>query len=259
MEPIKPKYKTWIRKKAIVLFSVLSFIFLFGIASFQLSIWFLLFTIPAIVSMYILIIISLSAYRFSPKGGDFQNKIHELIVSNIEKIEPNHILDIGCGSGHLIIKCAKSFPNSNLIGVDYWGKNWEYSKKQSERNAELEKINSRLEFMQCSASKLKLKENFFDTVISCLTFHEVNDTEDKLNCISEAIRVLKPKGKFIFFDLFLNPKFYPTIAEIRKYIELEGAQLIETKKISEYLNLPFPLKNKKVLGHGMMIIGKKNS
>jgi len=205
-----------------------------------------------------LTIISLSAYRFSQIGGDFQNKIHDLIVSYIKDIAPNRILDIGCGSGHLTIKCAKSFPNSLVIGVDYWGSNWEYSKRQTERNAKLEKINSKIEFIQASASNLKFSENSFSTVISCLTFHEVNDTKDKLTCISEAIRVLKPKGNFIFFDLFLNPKFYPSIPEIKKHIELEGAQVIESRKISEYFNLPYPLNNKKVLGYGMMIIGKKN-
>ena len=48
------------------------------------------------------------------------------------------ILDIGTGSGSLIIKLAKTFPKSFLTGIDYWGGNWEYSKAQCQQNAEIE-------------------------------------------------------------------------------------------------------------------------
>lgn len=48
------------------------------------------------------------------------------------------ILDIGTGSGSLIIKLAKNFPKSFLTGIDYWGGNWEYSKAKCQQNAEIE-------------------------------------------------------------------------------------------------------------------------
>lgn len=48
------------------------------------------------------------------------------------------ILDIGTGSGSLIIKLAKNFPKSFLTGIDYWGGNREYSKAKCQQNAEIE-------------------------------------------------------------------------------------------------------------------------
>ena len=71
-----------------------------------------------------------------------------------------------------------------------------------EKNAEMEGVSSRIKFYNGTASELVFNENSSDNVVSCLTFHEVQDTDDKLVCIKEAVRVLKPSGKFIF--LFIS-------------------------------------------------------
>jgi ubiquinone/menaquinone biosynthesis C-methylase UbiE len=253
----KPKYKTWIRTKAIILFALLTIFCLFGTILTCISAWFLLLIFPTLVFGYILTIISVSAYRFSSKGNDYQNKIHKLIINSIDKRSMNNILDIGCGSGHLVVEIAKAYPDATVTGIDFWGKNWEYSKQQAERNSELENVNLRTKFINGTASKLEFNNNSFDNAVSCLTFHEVKDVSDKLICVKEAIRVLKPSGKFVLFDLFLDRRFYPTIDEIKKEIELNEVNLIEMKKLNEYIDLPFPLKNKKVLGYGLMITGTK--
>ena len=52
-----------------------------------------------------------------------------------------------------------------------------------------------------------MQDDAFDIVVSCLTFHEVKDTNNKIELIKEAIRVLKPGGEFIFLDLFMDEKY----------------------------------------------------
>lgn len=225
MKTEKPKYKTWIRKKAITFFALLTVLCLSGTALTFYSAWFLLLVIPALVSGYILTIISVSAFRFSSWGDDYQNKIHRLIIDSAGESSPDSILDIGCGSGHLVVELAKKFPNATVTGIDFWGENWEYSKQQAERNAELENVNRGTRFLNGTASKLEFGNSSFDTVVSCLTFHEVRDVSDKLICVKEAVRVLKPSGKFVFFDLFLDRSFYPAIDDIKKEIELNGANV----------------------------------
>ncbi|MTI48086.1 class I SAM-dependent methyltransferase [Sporosalibacterium faouarense] len=39
---------------------------------------------------------------------------------------------------------------------------------------------------------LSIKENEFDAVVSCLTFHEVSDNENKIKVLKVALRVIKP-------------------------------------------------------------------
>lgn len=257
MKQEKPKYRTWIRRKAIIFFVSLTFISLLGVSFMSFSAWFVLLFIPAVIFGYILAVILWSSYRFSVPGGDYQNRIHRLLIDKMDDFTTGEVLDIGCGSGHLAVEIAREYPGSVVTGVDYWGTDWEYSIHQTEKNAILEGVNSRCRFIQGTASDLPFNDDSFNAVTSCLTFHEVNDTPDRLVCLKQALRVLKPSGKFILFDLFLDPGYYPEADEIIKYIETNGGKIYETKKLSELMKLPFPLNNKKVLGYGMLITGIK--
>src|SRR5262245_39938289 len=127
----RPDYKTWIRTRPIVILATLTgaFLALSGLAVFR---WLLvLFLIPAAVFAYILLIVGLSRWRFSPSGGDYQARVHRLLV---ERVRGGRVLDIGCGSGHLLAQIAKAHLDADLVGVDYWGQDWEYSQALCEAN-----------------------------------------------------------------------------------------------------------------------------
>src|SRR5262249_59455661 len=100
----------------------------------------------------------------------------------------------GCGSGQLLIRFAKSAPGE-YVGLDSWKDDWEYSKAQCERNAELEGVRG-LRFVHGSASRLPFPSRAFGRVISCLTFHEMRDVPDKTASLAEALRVLVPGGRY---------------------------------------------------------------
>lgn len=249
----KPNYKTWIRTKAIALFSTLTAMSLLLLLLSFINILFLIFIIPAFIFSYILLIIGVSRWRFSKRGGDYQNKIHQLIVS---RVEGERILDIGCGSGHLLAKIAKQHPKSELVGIDYWGDDWEYSKELCINNFKAENITNKVEFRKETASNLPDDLGAFDCVVSCLTFHEVQDVQDKTIPIYEALRHLKKGGKFIFLDLFQDPKYYPESKKIDQVIKSQNGIVTERVSLREIMGLPFPLEHKKVLGYAEMITGR---
>ncbi len=208
----------------------------------------------ALPFLYIVFILSYSIYQFSGSGGNYQSKIHDVIVSKVDNRGGN-ILDIGTGSGSLIIKVAKKFPDSSLTGIDYWGENWEYSKDQCERNADIEGVSDRIHFLKASASKLPFQDGEFDVVVSCLTFHEVKDSRNKTDVIKEALRVLKPGGTFVFMDLFLDEAAFGERGEL--VAGLTDTVELNQEKLSDALDLPQLLLTKKVLGNAMMFHGKK--
>jgi ubiquinone/menaquinone biosynthesis C-methylase UbiE len=257
MYPEKPVYKTWIRKEAIIIFSVLTVFSVAGIFLSFVSLWFLFFIIPAFISAYILTVISLSSWYFSSGGGDFQNKIHNLILRFLKSSSKSRILDIGCGSGNLAVKIAKMYPGSKITGLDYWGENWEYSKTLCENNCRLEGLNGQVSFIKGTAAKLRFDDNTFDNVVSCLTFHEVSDVDDKSLCIKEALRVLKPSGCFVFFDLFSEPKYFYSPETVKYLIDVNGCRLKKFRKLSRFFRLPFPLNTRKVLGRSVLVAGVK--
>ncbi len=255
MNQNKPQYKTWIRGKRIMIFGIITALSLIGLSFSVYSLYFSLFLIPFGIFGYITYILLVSSYLLSDKGAGYQNKIHELLLSKL----PNtgNILDIGCGNGNLTIKGAKLSNNRRFTGIDYWGRSWEYSMNQCKTNAELEGVRNNISFDQGTASNLLYAADSFDAVISSLTFHEVKDVDDKLICVKEALRVLKPGGIFILFDLFNNVKYYPGPESILKVIRQCGGEIEENKHLGEYFGLKFPLNHKKVLGYAGLIAGKK--
>ncbi|HUX37274.1 MAG TPA: class I SAM-dependent methyltransferase, partial [Rectinemataceae bacterium] len=172
-----PVYGTWIRPKKLVAFWILTLclgsLSLLGLAWHPLFLTGLL----ALPFAYTAIVISMTALAFSEKGGDFQNKIHSLVIRSCAL--DTEVLDIGCGNGNMLINYAKTYPHGRYLGIDCWGDEWQYSKERCERNAKLEGIEN-IGFVQGSASSLPFPDASFSNVISCLTFHEVKDASDKL-------------------------------------------------------------------------------
>lgn len=255
-----PQYNVWIRLDRLWFSSSLALVSLVGIALSVFSPWFWLFVIPFCVFLYISIIVGMCAYRFSPRGGDFQTRIHELITSLVKKPEGDlrgKVLDVGCGNASLAVKMARQFPEGKVYGVDSWGTDWSYSKQQCERNARLEGVGDRVVFDKQSASSLAFPEGDFDVVVSCLTFHEVKDGPDKLTALREALRVLRRGGQFVFLDLFGDNQFFESPEKVREVLAESGADVAYLKKLNQYISLPFPLLNKKALGHAMVVTGKK--
>ena len=251
----QPRYSTWIRVSKIFTFWVLATLFLaIGFVFFS-KIWFLISFVPGFIFTYIAVIVTLTHWRFTSSGGDFQNKIHELLLSHRSLI--GETLDIGCGNGSLLIKAAMADKTSHYVGMDSWGGDWEYSMQQCQRNAKLENV-ANVEFLKGTAAKTEFLDHRFSCVLSCLTFHEVRDESNKLNVVKEALRILKHGGCYVFLDLFEDTKYYPSMDEILSVIEQSGCSVSVNKPLSELIALPFPLNGKRALGFAKLLCGTKS-
>jgi SAM-dependent methyltransferase len=252
----QPHYSTWIRVNKIVIFWLLAIVFLgVGFASLA-KIWFLISFLPGLLFAYIAFIITMTHVQFSRTGGDFQNKIHELLLRH--KGVTGATVDIGCGSGSLVIKSAKGDKTSHHIGMDYWGSNWEYSLEQCQTNARLEGVDN-VEFLKGTAARTEFADGRFTCVLSCLTFHEVQDESNKLNVLKEALRILKPNGCYVFLDLFEDTKYYRSMNDVRLVVERSGCTITADKRLSELIALPYPLNGKRALRFARLISGTKRA
>ncbi len=97
------------------------------------------------------------------------------------------VLDIGCGNGRLL----DLFEN---IDINYTG---------VDSSKELIAIAQKLKgfkgtFIQADALSLPLEDNSFDAVFSIAVLHHIPSKENRMKFISEAHRVLKPGGIFVF-------------------------------------------------------------
>jgi SAM-dependent methyltransferase len=249
-----PVYPTWIRSKRIVVFWLVSagIIVLSGaLALFWLP--GLALSLLAIPFLYIATVLTLAAHRLGPRGGDLQGRIHQLLIDAVGG--GGRLLDVGCGSGQLLIRCAKSAFGES-VGLDYWGDDWEYSQSQCMRNAELEGV-AGVQFVRGSASRLPFADGNFGRVLSCLTFHEVRDVADKSISVIEALRVLAPGGRFAFIDLFDDPGFYAGRDHVLTAVATAGGKVESVRSLSEIFDLTFPMNLGKVLKYAVIVTGTK--
>jgi len=198
-----------------------------------------------------------SRFKFSPRGANLQGHIRQLVLDNLELQGQGKAIDIGCGSGPLTINLAKQFRNAEVVGIDYWGGKWDYSKGICERNARIEGVSSRVSFRKASASALPFDDEYFDAAISNLVFHEVCDTKDKREVVREALRVVWKGGKFAFQDLFLEKKIYGDVGELLKEIRGWGIQHVDFLDTSRLAMIPKPLRVSFMLGGIGIIHGTK--
>jgi SAM-dependent methyltransferase len=126
-------------------------------------------------------------------------------------------------------------------------------------NFKAEGFDGRATFVHGNASNLPAGLGTFDTVVSCLTFHEVQDVEDKTLSLRQAIGAVRPGGRFAFIDLFEDSKFYPHPFAIQAAIAESGGVVNERVSLAELMPMPFPLKHKRVLGGAQLIAGTRSA
>lgn len=250
-------YGNWIRKKLL---------FVLGLGVLSLGILFFLLSNPYLKLvtglLFVVLLISFSFplyayYAFSPRGGNLQEKVYTLIVDSLGQSTPDSALDIGTGNGVLTLKLAQKFPAAQVVGMDYWGKDWEYSQAVCEANARIAEVADRVRFVKGDAASLEFDDASFAAVVSNLTFHEVKSAPQKREVVREALRVLQPGGRFAFVDYFYDSQYYGQATEFEVFLHRQGLARIEFKRLSDVLPLPWLLRHPKIFGKVGIIYGQK--
>jgi len=246
-------YSNWVPKKMIV---VPFFLALVCIALSFFSAWFM---IGVVFFLVIAAYFQVSHYMFSLRHGHIQQQVQELVLGKLDSFtgKPVRILDIGCGNGPLTIAAAARNPQAKVMGVDMWGKNWDYSMKVCEKNARLAGVDKRVAFRQASAETLPYEDGSFDIVLSNLVFHEVRGVKDKRLLVKEALRVLKPGGTFILQDLFRLRSYYGTPKELLETIRSWGVAHVDFIRTGDSNFIPTWVKLPFMLGALAMVVGEK--
>ena len=250
-------YGNWIRKR--LLFILGSCALGVGLLTFlPFGFVYRVFVVVLFVIIFLSFLFPLYAYiMFSQKGGRIQEQIYQLIVENLNVSGVGKILDIGSGNGVLAVKLAQRYTEMDVTGMDYWGADWEYSKGVCEKNAQLVGVSDCVHFQKGDAARLDFESEMFDGATSNLTFHEVKSAADIRLVVQEALRVIKPGGRFAFIDYIYDEKYYGTKDDFEKFLRELGISHFEYKPVGELTAIPLLLKHPKILGKVGIIYGRK--
>lgn len=112
-----------------------------------------------------------------PEVVSFIKKTRELDVS----------LDLGCGNGRHMKELAKL--SKHVIGVDFSRKMLKRAKKELMlSNHDSRKIS----LIQADVTEIPFKNCLFDTVLCIATLHHLPSKKERLKCLNEIYRTLKP-------------------------------------------------------------------
>jgi ubiquinone/menaquinone biosynthesis C-methylase UbiE len=110
------------------------------------------------------------------------------------QIRPGHrILDIGCGTGTLLIRLKRLYPETDVVGLDPDPNALARARRKAARAA----VSIHLD--QGFGDEPPYPETSFDRVLSSLMFHHI-PTDDKGKTLRAIRRVLKPGGEFHMLD-----------------------------------------------------------
>jgi len=126
-------------------------------------------------------------------------------IANLAQIQPHHkVLDVGCGLGGSARYIANEY-GCSVVGIDLTDEYVDVANKLTE----LVKLADKVSFKQGSALELPFPSENFDIV---WTEHTQMNIADKEQFYGELSRVLKPKGRLVFHDVFgtTSTPYYPT-------------------------------------------------
>ena len=112
--------------------------------------------------------------------NDLLATVHNLIPENSKSI-----LDVGCGTGNLLIKCQVSHPNARLVGVD---QSAAMLLRASRKTSGIELVEATL------SDKALLFASQMDTVVSCNVLYATDEPHLFLRQIRQC---LSPGGIFV--------------------------------------------------------------
>ncbi len=250
-------YGNWIRRKNLVMLGAaalaaggLIFLPLGGVYRAGMALVFALVLASFLFPLYAYVM-------FSQKGGRLQEKIYDLIIQCLGSDVKGRFLDIGSGNGVLAVKLALRYKKAEVTGMDYWGRDWEYSKGVCEQNAQAAGVEGRARFEQGDAARLNFEDGSFDGAMSNLTFHEVKSAPDKREVLREALRVVAKGGRFAFVDYFLDRKYYGEPQDFENYLRGLNLARFEFRALRDVMRVPLLLWHPRILGRVAIIYGRK--
>jgi SAM-dependent methyltransferase len=112
------------------------------------------------------------------------------------------VLDVGCGTGLLVVGAAGHLTTGRATGLDRWirGATSRNRPQAVRANAQARRVGDRVELCRGDVSVLPFRDDAFDVVVSNFVVHELSTKAQRAAMVGEVVRVLKPGGRVALVD-----------------------------------------------------------
>ena len=143
---------------------------------------------------------SAASYLYSTGPG--KRAIWAQLLDELGLRGDEHVLDVGCGRGAVLMLAARRLPAGRAVGADVWRRRDQSgnSRAAAERNAAAEGVRDRVELVDADARELPFASASFDLVVSSLALSNIRDAGGRARALREAVRVLRPGGRLRIVD-----------------------------------------------------------
>lgn len=121
------------------------------------------------------------------------NDVYQRLIAQAELADGQRVLEIGCGTGNVIIRAKRSRPAIDAVGSD---PDPSILGRARRKAAKL----SGIRFDHAYAQRLPYADGEFDRVLSSMMLHHVG-SDAKADVAAEIFRVLRPGGRLHLVDI----------------------------------------------------------
>lgn len=160
-------------------------------------------------------------------------KMRDQLLDTIAWRGDEKVLDVGCGRGLMMIGAAKRLKSGRVTGADIWSTE-DLSGNKAEAtlaNARAEGVADKVKIENADARRLPYQANSFDVVTATLVIHNISDPADRVKALDEIVRVTKPGGHILIWDIFKT-------AEYIEHYEKAGLQFVQRPGTTFQIGLP---------------------
>jgi len=138
---------------------------------------------------------------YSSKVGKI--RVRDRLLEGLHLRGDEDVLDLGCGSGLMLLGAAQRLSTGTAAGVDLWrfrdqaGSNRDHCLDNARRLG----VAERIRLADGDMTALPFPDASFDLVCACLAIHNLHPSARRELAIREAIRVLRPGGRLALIDI----------------------------------------------------------
>jgi SAM-dependent methyltransferase len=146
----------------------------------------------------------------SPPADAFGRFVSAIARKYASDLEPQAILDMGCGTGEQTLAYKREFPEAQVHGIDCARPFIRFA------HAYAEDAGVPVHFAEMDAGNTHFPDESFDLIVSIIMFHETSKAQAR-DILEECHRLLRPGGLALHLDVPYQPERTPLVRQVTNH------------------------------------------